>query len=61
MLTETFQNIIHVEIYALIAFIIFFTFFIVVSVQAFRMRKEESDLFSSLPLDDSDQENGLGA
>ena len=61
MLTETFQNIIHVEIYALIAFIIFFTFFIVVSVQAFRMRKEESDLFSSLPLDDSDQENGHGA
>jgi len=61
MLTETFQNIIHVEIYALIAFIIFFTFFIVVSVQAFRMRKEESDMFSSLPLEDSDLENGQGA
>lgn len=53
MFKETLQNIYHVEIYALIGFIIFFTFFIFVSVQAFRMKKEEVDLISKMPLDDS--------
>lgn len=58
MFAETFQNIVHVEIYALIAFIIFFTFFILVSIQAIRMKKEETDRFSSLPLEDADLTNG---
>ena len=53
MFKETLQSIYHVEIYALIGFIIFFTFFIFVSVQAFRMKKEEVDLLSKIPLDDS--------
>lgn len=53
MFKETLQSINYVEIYALIGFIIFFTFFIVVSVMAFRMKKDEVDLISKMPLDDS--------
>ena len=53
MLTDSFQNIIHVEIYALIGFVIFFTFFIFVSIQAFRMNKEEVAKLSNMPLEDS--------
>lgn len=52
MLTDSFRNIFHVEIYALIGFIIFFTFFILVSIQAFRMNKEEVTKISNMPLDD---------
>ena len=58
MFAETFQNIVHVEIYALISFIIFFTFFILVSIQAFRLKKDEADRFSNLPLEDSDLDDG---
>ena len=43
MVGDTLRNIVHVEIYALIGFIIFFTFFIFVSINAFRMKKEEVD------------------
>lgn len=53
MIKESLQSILHVEIYALISFIIFFTFFIVVSIRAFRMKKEEVTQFSNLPLEDS--------
>lgn len=56
MLTDSFRNIFHVEIYAAIGFIIFFTFFIVVSVHTFRMKKEEVTKLSNMPLDDSDTE-----
>jgi cbb3-type cytochrome oxidase subunit 3 len=56
MLTDSFRNVFHVEIYALIGFIIFFTFFIFVSVQAFRMKKDEVNKLSSMPLDDSETE-----
>lgn len=54
MLTDSFRTIFHVEIYALIGFIIFFTFFIVVSVQAFRMKNEDVARLSDMPLDDQD-------
>ena len=63
MLSDSFRNIFHVEIYALIGFIIFFTFFILVSINAFRMKKEVVDELSNMPLEDSktrDNEN-LGA
>jgi len=53
MLSDSFRNIFHVEIYALIGFIIFFTFFILVSINAFRMKKEEVDEISNMPLEDS--------
>jgi cbb3-type cytochrome oxidase subunit 3 len=52
MVGDTLRNIFHVEIYALIGFIIFFTFFIFVTINAFRMKKEEVEEFSNLPLDD---------
>lgn len=55
MLTDSFRTIFHVEIYALIGFIIFFTFFIVVSVQAFRMKNEDVARLSDMPLDDNDK------
>ena len=58
MVGDTLRNIFHVEIYALIGFVIFFTFFIFVSINAFRMKKEEIDEFSNLPLDDP-EENGV--
>jgi hypothetical protein len=54
MVQESLSTIFHVEIYALIGFIIFFTFFIVVSVQAFKMKKEEENKLSSMPLDELD-------
>jgi len=57
MFKETLQTINHVEIYALIGFLIFFTFFIFVSIQAFRMNKDEVDQISNMPLDDSVVEN----
>jgi cbb3-type cytochrome oxidase subunit 3 len=53
MLTDSLRNIFHVEIYAFLGFIIFFTFFIVVTIQAFRMKNEEVNQFSNMPLDDS--------
>lgn len=57
MLTDSFRNIFHVEIYALVGFIIFFTFFVFVSIRAFRMKKDEVNKLSSMPLDDSDITN----
>lgn len=57
MLTDSFRNIFHVETYALIGFVIFFSFFVIVSIQAFRMKKEEVDEFSSMPLDDQQPMN----
>jgi len=57
MLTDSFRNIFHVEIYALVGFIIFFTFFVFVSIQAFRMKKDEVNKLSNMPLDDSDITN----
>ena len=58
MFKETLQNIYHVEIYALIGFIIFFTFFVYVSIQAFRMNNDEVTQISNLPLEDSTSESG---
>ncbi len=58
MLTDSFRNILHVEIYALIGFIIFFTFFIFVTIQAFRMKKEEVNRLSNMPLEDSVEDTG---
>lgn len=57
MFKETLNSILNVEVYAIIGFFIFFSFFIFVSIHAFRMRKEEVDEFSNLPFDDSMPEN----
>ena len=53
MFKETLSSILNVEVYAIIGFFIFFTFFILVSIQAFRMKKEEVDQISNMPLEDS--------
>lgn len=53
MFKETLSNILNVEVYAIIGFFIFFTFFIFVSVQAFLMKKDEVDQISNMPLEDS--------
>jgi cytochrome c oxidase cbb3-type subunit 4 len=53
MYKETLSSILNVEVYAIIGFFIFFTFFIFVSIQAFRMKREEVDQISNMPLEDS--------
>jgi len=53
MFKETLSSILNVEVYAIIGFFIFFTFFIFVSVQAFLMKKDEVDQISNMPLEDS--------
>jgi cbb3-type cytochrome oxidase subunit 3 len=53
MFKETLSSILHVEVYAIIGFFIFFSFFIFVSLHAWKMKKEEVDELSQMPLDDS--------
>ncbi len=53
MFKETLSSILNVEVYAIIGFFIFFSFFIFVSIHAWKMKKEEVDEFSNLPLDDA--------
>jgi hypothetical protein len=53
MYKETLSSILNVEVYAVIGFFIFFTFFVVVSIQAIRMKKDEVDQLSQMPLEDS--------
>jgi len=61
MIRETLSSILNVEVYAIIGFFIFFTFFIFVSIQAFRMKREEVDQISNMPLEDSVESNEHGA
>ena len=60
MFKETLSSILNVEVYAMIGFIIFFTFFILISIQAFRMNKEEVAQISNMPFDDSDESKEHG-
>jgi len=53
MYKETLSNILNVEVYAIIGFFIFFTFFILVTILTFRMKEEEVNQISQMPLDDS--------
>lgn len=61
MFKETLSSILHVEIYAIIGFFIFFSFFIFVSLHAWKMKKEEVDELSQMPLDDSTKSMESGA
>lgn len=61
MFKETLSSILHVEIYAIIGFFIFFSFFIFVSLHAWKMKKEEVDELSQMPLDDSTKSMEPGA
>jgi cbb3-type cytochrome oxidase subunit 3 len=57
MLSVALETDYHVEIYALVGFVIFFTFFILVTINAFRMKKKEEREISNLPLDEKDEES----
>ena len=48
-----------IEIYPLISFGIFFTFFIVLLIWVFRMKKSDFDEISRLPLEEDSPENIL--
>ena len=61
MVKETLSSILNVEVYAIIGFIFFFTFFILISIQAFRMKKEEVEQISNMPLEDSVEVKDHGA
>ena len=61
MYKEILNSITNVEVYAILGFFIFFTFFIFVSVQAFLMKKDEVDQISNMPLEDSFESNERGA
>ncbi len=58
MFKETLNSILNVEVYAIVGFFIFFTFFILVSINAWRMKKEEVDELSNLPFEDTMPETG---
>ncbi len=58
MFKETLSSILNVEVYAIIGFFIFFTFFILVSINAWKMKKEEVDKLSNLPFEDSNPGSG---
>ena len=61
MFKETLSSILNVEVYAIVGFFIFFTFFIFVSIQAFRMKKEDVEQISQMPLEDSVKGKEFGA
>jgi hypothetical protein len=57
MFKETLSSLLNVEVYAIIGFCIFFTFFIFVSVRAWKMKKEEVNEVSNLPFEDATNES----
>ncbi|MGQ8337650.1 CcoQ/FixQ family Cbb3-type cytochrome c oxidase assembly chaperone [Sunxiuqinia sp. A32] len=52
MIKEHLQHISGVEIYAIVGFIIFFAFFILITIHTLRMKKNEVDRYSHIPLED---------
>ena len=52
MIKEHLQTITGVEIYAIAGFFIFFVFFILVTIHAMKMKKEEIEKYSHIPLED---------
>jgi cytochrome c oxidase cbb3-type subunit 4 len=52
MIRNVLETIQGIEIYPLISFVIFFSFFVILLVSVIRMKKEVIDEVSRLPLDD---------
>lgn len=52
MIRNVLETIQGIEIYPLISFVIFFSFFVILIVSVIRMKKEYIDEISRLPLDD---------
>ncbi len=57
MMKEHLQSIIGVELYAIIGFLIFFVFFILVTVHTIRMDKNRVRRLSEIPLEDEFRTN----
>ena len=57
MMKEHLQSIIGVELYAIIGFLIFFVFFILVTVHTIRMDKSRVRRLSEIPLEDEFRTN----
>ncbi|KOH43158.1 hypothetical protein [Sunxiuqinia dokdonensis] len=57
MMKEHLQSIIGVELYAIIGFLIFFIFFIMVTVHTIRMDKSRVRRLSEIPLEDEFRTN----
>lgn len=53
--TETLQN---AEIYPIISLLIFFVFFVVLTVYVLRMNKAKVKTLSEIPLHDAEESNG---
>jgi cbb3-type cytochrome oxidase subunit 3 len=51
------EKITGVDVYALTSFLIFFTFFVVMTLWALRADKKMIDVLSNIPLDDNDHNN----
>lgn len=56
MWKEQLYSIDNVEYYAIIGFVIFFIFFILITLHTFRMDKERTKVYGNLPLDDDNQD-----
>ncbi|WP_339734089.1 cbb3-type cytochrome c oxidase subunit 3 [uncultured Sunxiuqinia sp.] len=57
MMKEHLQSIIGVELYAIIGFLIFFVFFILVTLHTIRMDKSRVRRLSEIPLEDEFRTN----
>ncbi|WP_159521905.1 CcoQ/FixQ family Cbb3-type cytochrome c oxidase assembly chaperone [Sunxiuqinia indica] len=57
MIKEHLQSIIGVELYAIVGFLIFFVFFILVTVHTIRMDKSRVRRLSEIPLEDEFRTN----
>jgi hypothetical protein len=57
MMKEHLQSIIGVELYAIVGFLIFFIFFILVTVHTIRMDKSRVRRLSEIPLEDEFRTN----
>ena len=51
------ETIAGIEVFPLISFLIFFTFFILVAIYIYKVDKKEIDEVSNLPLDDNTSES----
>ena len=51
------ENITGVDVYGMSSFLIFFTFFIIMALWAFRADKKLIDVLSNIPLDGDEQNN----
>lgn len=59
MIKEHLQHISGVQLYAIVGFIIFFTFFIMITIHTVKMRKNEVEKYKQIPLEDEIKNDNL--